>query len=90
MCDADHSAGSVIMLSDKCHKAEGNMSNSLKCTALLLGFLIAAGSVQPAIAFKGPTTKSYCTEMVVKKGITDIGQFKAEVHKCMVDPTTYK
>jgi hypothetical protein len=66
------------------------MSHSVKYTALLLGFLIAAGSVQPAIAFRGPTTGKYCTELVVKKGITDVKQFKAEVGKCKADPTTYK
>lgn len=66
------------------------MSNSVKYTALLLGFFIAAGSVQPASAFKGPTTGKYCTELVVKKGITDVTQFKAEVNKCKADPTTYK
>ena len=66
------------------------MSHSVKYTAVLLGFSIAAGSVQPAIAFKGPTTGKYCTELVVNKGITDIKQFQAEVKKCKADPTTYK
>jgi hypothetical protein len=47
------------------------MSPSVKYTALLLGFLIAAGSVQPTIAFKGPTTGKYCTELVVNKRITE-------------------
>jgi hypothetical protein len=66
------------------------MSNSAKCTALLVGFSIAAGSIQPAIAFRGPTTGKYCNELIVKKGITDVAQFKAEMHKCKADPTTYK
>lgn len=66
------------------------MSNSVKHTALLLGFFIAIGSVQPASAFRGPTTKSYCNELVAKKNITDTAQIKAEMHKCMVAPTTYK
>jgi hypothetical protein len=52
--------------------------------------LIAAGSVQPAIAFRRPTTGKYCTELIVNKGITDVKQFKAEVKKCKADPTTYK
>jgi hypothetical protein len=69
---------------------EGNMSNSVKCTALLLAFLIPAVSVQPAIAAKGVSTKAYCRELVVKKGITDVTQFNAEVQKCYLDPTTYK
>jgi len=66
------------------------MSHSVKHTALLVGFLIAAGSVQPAVAFRGPTTGKYCTDLVVNKGITDVTQFKAEVKKCKADPTTYK
>jgi hypothetical protein len=66
------------------------MSNSVKCTALLLGFLMAAGSVQPAMAYRGPTTGKYCNELIVKKGITDIKQFHAEMVKCKADPTTYK
>ena len=65
------------------------MSHSVKYTALLLGSLIAA-SVQPAMAFKGPTTGKYCNELIVKKGITDVKQFKAEMGKCKADPTTYK
>ncbi len=66
------------------------MLHSVTSTALLLGFLIAAGNVQPAIALKGPTTGKYCTELVVNKGITDVKRFKAEVNKCKANPTTYK
>jgi hypothetical protein len=65
------------------------MPHSVKYTALLLGSLIAA-SVQPAMACKGPTTGKYCNELIVKKGITDVKQFKAEMGKCKADPTTYK
>ena len=66
------------------------MSNSVKNTALLVGFLVAAGSVQPAIAYKGPTTKKYCAELVTGKGITDVTKFKGEVKKWIADPTAYK
>jgi hypothetical protein len=66
------------------------MSNSVKHTALLLGFLIAAGSVQSAIAGGAAMTKKYCTEQVTGKGITDVTKFKDEVKKCRADPTTYK
>jgi len=55
-----------------------------------VGFLIAAGSVQPAIAGGAAMTKKYCTEQVVNKGITDVKQFQAEVKKYRADPTTYK
>jgi hypothetical protein len=66
------------------------MSQSVKYTALLLGFSIVTGSIQPANAFRGRTTKKYCTELVVNKGIIDVKQFNAEVRKCKADPTTYK
>jgi hypothetical protein len=66
------------------------MSNSARYTALLMGFCVAVGNVQPATAAKGVSTKAYCTELVVKKNITDTKQFKDEVHKCYLDPTTYK
>jgi hypothetical protein len=72
------------------HSRRKKMSHSVKYTALLLGFLIAAGSVQPATAFRGPTTGKYCSELVVNKGIIDVKKFKAEVNKCKADPTTYK
>jgi hypothetical protein len=65
------------------------MSNAVKYTGLLLGFLIVGASIQPAIA-ASVSTKKYCSELVVKKGITDVKQFKDEVHKCYLDPTTYK
>jgi hypothetical protein len=66
------------------------MSHSVKYTALLLGVLIATASIQPASAFRGPTTKKYCTELVVNKGITDVKQFNSEVKKCYTNPTIYK
>jgi hypothetical protein len=66
------------------------MSHSVKSTAVLLGALIAIGSVQPASAFRGPTTKKYCTELVVNKGIIDVTQFNAEVKKCTSNPIVYK
>jgi hypothetical protein len=66
------------------------MSHSMKSTALLMGVLIAMGSVQPASAFRGPTTKKYCTELVVNKNIIDVRQFNAEVKKCTANPIIYK
>jgi hypothetical protein len=56
------------------------MPHSVKYTALLLGFLIAAGSVQPVIAFNGPTTGKYCTELVVNKRITEHQDHKENCH----------
>jgi hypothetical protein len=66
------------------------MSHSVKYTALLMGVLIAMGSVQPARAFRGPTTKRYCTDLVASKGVTEVKQFNAEVKKCYINPTIYK
>jgi hypothetical protein len=61
----------------------------------LLGFLIVAGSAEPALAMGGAgppsaaMTRQYCTEQVVNKGITNVEKFNAEVKRCLDNPVTY-
>ena len=61
----------------------------------LLGFLIVAGSAEPALAMGGAgppsaaMTRQYCTEQVVNKGITEVMRFEQELRKCIANPVTY-
>jgi hypothetical protein len=77
-------------------RKECKVSKSVRGVWLRLVFLIAGASVQPALAMGGggprvsAMTRQYCTEVVVKKGITDVTRFEQEVRKCVDDPLTYK
>ena len=70
------------------------MSNLARGLAVFL-VTLCSGGVQTVLAMGGggppvsTMTRSYCTEMVVNKGITDIARFEAEVRKCIDDPVTY-
>jgi hypothetical protein len=71
------------------------MSIPLKQLLFLLGPSVVVGYVEPILAMGGggppisSMTKQYCTEQVVKKGITDVTRFIAEVQRCVDNPVTY-
>lgn len=68
------------------------MTLHTKATGVILGLSIVIELVAPATAgyTGGDMTKKWCTEQVVKKGVSDIARFQAEVRKCKHDPTNYK
>jgi len=63
-----------------------------KLLVAFLGVCIAGMSFQPADAANSGRTMTYkwCRDQVAAKGIADTTQIKAEIGKCMRDPTTYK